>query len=138
MTITHSIAGPTTGTVVCHYDDLEPERGVAALVDDVQVALFRLHSGLVLAVDHHDPFCGANVIARGIVGSRGEIPTVASPMFKQVFDLTTGVCLDDPSVRLATHPVTVGHDGLVRVQVGSRGGSAVEISARLAGPGAAS
>jgi nitrite reductase (NADH) small subunit len=138
MTITHSIADLTTGTVVCHYDDLEPERGVAALVDGVQVAIFRLHDGLVLAVDHHDPFCGANVIARGIVGSRGETPTVASPMYKQVFDLTTGTCLDDPAVRLATHPVTVGHDGLVRVRVGSWDGSAVEISVQVADPGAAS
>ncbi|HEY6797920.1 MAG TPA: nitrite reductase small subunit NirD [Kineosporiaceae bacterium] len=103
------------GVPVCRYVDLEPERGVAALVDGVQVAIFRLVDGTVLAVGHHDPFCGANVIARGIVGTRGDVPTVASPMYKQVFDLRTGVCLDDPSVTLGSHPVEIDQDGLVRV-----------------------
>ena len=101
---------------VCRFDDLEPERGVAALIGDVQVAVFRLHDDRVVAVDHHDPFSGANVIARGIVGSRGDIPTVASPMFKQVFDLLTGTCLDDPAVALRSFGVEIV-DGLVRVTV---------------------
>jgi nitrite reductase (NADH) small subunit len=105
------------GLPVCRYTDLEPERGVAALVDDVQVAIFRLADGQVFAVDHHDPFSGANVIARGIVGSRGDVPTVASPMYKQVFDLRTGRCLDDPAVTLGSHPVEVDADGLVRVRL---------------------
>ncbi len=42
----------------------------------------------------------ANVIARGIVGTvgtgRGHRDTVASPMYKQVFDLATGECLTEP------------------------------------------
>ena len=103
---------------VCRYDDLEPERGVAALVDGVQVALFRLHDGSVAAIDHRDPFSGANVLARGIVGSRGAVPTVASPLYKQVFDLRTGRCLDDPAVRVRVHDVRV-EDGLVLVAVRS-------------------
>ena len=106
------------GVPVCRYDELEPERGVAALVDGVQVAIFLLSDGTVLAVGHRDPWSGANVIARGIVGTRGDVPTVASPMFKQVFDLRTGVCLDDPTVTLGNHPVQVGADGLVRVRLG--------------------
>jgi nitrite reductase (NADH) small subunit len=56
-------------------------------------------------------------MARGIVGSRGNRPTVASPMYKQVFDLLTGSCLDDPSIRLGVHEVTVDAEGLVRVTV---------------------
>lgn len=112
---------PAIGVAVCRLDDLEPERGVAALVDGVQIAIFLLHDGRVVAVDHHDPFSGANVIARGIVGSRGDTPTVASPMFKQVFDLLTGACLDDPAVSLRVYPVTVDADGVVRVSLpGSR------------------
>jgi nitrite reductase (NADH) small subunit len=103
------------GVPVCRYADLEPKRGVAALVDGVQVAIFRLAEGTVLAVGHHDPFCGANVIARGLVGTRGDVPTVASPMYKQVFDLRSGVCLDDPSVTLGSYPVEVDPDGVVRV-----------------------
>jgi nitrite reductase (NADH) small subunit len=106
-----------TGVVVCPYDVLLPERGVAALVGEVQVALFRTHDGTVFAIGNQDPFSGANVMSRGIVGSRGEVPTVASPMFKQVFDLRTGVCLDDPVVSLPVYRVEVV-DGQVVVSTG--------------------
>ena len=104
-------------TVVCAFDVLLPERGVAALLGDRQIALFRTHQGEVFAIGNQDPFSGANVMSRGIVGSRGDVPTVASPMFKQVFDLRTGVCLDDPSVSLPVYPVTV-LDGQVVVSSG--------------------
>jgi nitrite reductase (NADH) small subunit len=104
---------------VCALADLEPGRGVAALVGGRQVALFRVvdhgdHGDTVYAVDHRDPFSGANVIARGIVGTRGDTPTVASPMHKQVFDLRTGQCLDDAAVSLTTHLVRIV-DGDVEV-----------------------
>jgi nitrite reductase (NADH) small subunit len=104
-------------TVVCRYDVLLPERGVAALIGDVQIALFRTHDGSVFALGNQDPFSGANVMSRGIVGSRGDVPTVASPMFKQVFDLRTGQCLDDPSVSLPVYQVEVV-DGQVTVNLG--------------------
>lgn len=88
----------TTWTAVCRLDDLAPERGAAALVGGEQVALFRLVDDTVLAVQQQDPFCGAFVLSRGIVGTRHVadevVPTVASPMYKQVFDLRTGACLD--------------------------------------------
>ena len=104
-------------TVVCPYDVLLPERGVAALLGEVQIALFRTHDGSVFAIGNQDPFSGANVMSRGIVGSRGDTVTVASPMFKQVFDLTTGACLDDPSVTLPVYTVQVV-DGQVVVGPG--------------------
>ncbi|MGH3474800.1 MAG: nitrite reductase small subunit NirD [Aeromicrobium sp.] len=86
---------------VCTLASLVPDRGAAALVAGRQVALFRLReTDEVLAVDHRDPFSGANVMARGIVGSRGDAVTVASPVYKQVFDLRTGTCLDDESTAL--------------------------------------
>jgi nitrite reductase (NADH) small subunit len=103
--------------VVCAYDALLPERGVAALVGGRQLALFRAYDGTVYALDNHDPFSGANVLSRGIVGSRGDVPTVASPMYKQVFDLRTGSCLDDPEVSVASHQVRVV-DGQVVVMSG--------------------
>jgi nitrite reductase (NADH) small subunit len=88
----------TTWVRVCTVDDLARERGAAALVDGEQVALFRLVDDTVLAVQQHDPFSDAYVLSRGIVGSRlvdgAPVPTVASPMYKQVFDLRTGRCLD--------------------------------------------
>jgi nitrite reductase (NADH) small subunit len=107
----------TVFTAVCRFDDLLPERGVAALVDGRQVAIFRCHDDAVYAVGQRDPFSGANVMSRGIVGSRGESATVASPMFKQAFDLVTGVCLDapdDPSVRIPVYPVRI-RAGVVEV-----------------------
>jgi nitrite reductase (NADH) small subunit len=82
----------------------------------VQVALFRTHDGAVYALDNRDPFSGASVLSRGIVGSRGDVPTVASPMYKQAFDLRTGACLDDGAVTIATYPVRVV-DGQVQVSV---------------------
>jgi nitrite reductase (NADH) small subunit len=106
---------------VCPVEDLEVERGVAALVDGRQVAVFRTWDDGVHAVDHLDPFSGAHVIARGIVGTRGDAPTVASPMYKQVFDLRTGVCLDDASVRLPVHRVRVRY-GVVHVALARQDG----------------
>jgi nitrite reductase (NADH) small subunit len=92
---------------VCDYDDLLPERGECALVGGWQVAVFRLHDGRLFALSNRDPFSGANVLARGIVGSRGGLPTVASPLYKQVFDLATGRCLDDATVSVPTFRVRV-------------------------------
>lgn len=101
------LSAPTRWFSVCAYDDLPPERGVCALVEGQQVALFRTYDGRLYALSNHDPYSGAYVLARGIVGSRAGVPTVASPMYKQVFDLTTGRCLDDPAVGAATYRVRV-------------------------------
>ncbi|WP_457098397.1 nitrite reductase small subunit NirD [Microbacterium sp. P5_E9] len=103
---------------VCSLTDLEVERGRAALLGSTQLALFLLHSGRVHAVSNLDPYSGANVISRGIVGTRQDAPTVASPMYKQVFDLRTGACLDTQgkdAKSLQVWPVSVsGGDVLVR------------------------
>lgn len=101
---------------VCSYDGLESERGVRALVGDAHVAVFRTHDGAVYAVDAIDPFSGASILARGIVGSRGADPFVASPLYKQRFDLRTGICLDDPTVHVQVFPIEVSAG---RVRVGS-------------------
>lgn len=90
---------------VCDYDDLIPERGAAALIDGEQIAIFRLADGSIRAVDNQDPFSGAYVLSRGLVGNAGATPTVASPMLKQRFDLDTGQCLDDASARIDCYAV---------------------------------
>ncbi|MFJ6935548.1 nitrite reductase large subunit NirB [Streptomyces sp. NPDC101132] len=80
---------------------LETGRGRAAVLPDgTGAAVFKDSAGTVYAVGNRDPFSGADVIADGIMGSRDGVPVVASPMHKQVFDLRTGVCLDDPEVAL--------------------------------------
>ena len=72
---------------VCAVEDLEPAWGEAALIAGRQVALFRTVSGEVYAVAQEDPATGAYVMARGITGSRGSRPTIASPLHKEVYDL---------------------------------------------------
>ena len=104
----------TTWEKVCPVDELEMERGVAALVHGQAVAIFRTHDGTVYAVGNHDPFARASVLARGIVGTRGGIPFVASPMHKHAFDLRTGQCLDDDQTSVPAYDVLV-EDGFVHV-----------------------
>ena len=53
-------------------------------------------------------------MSRGLVGDRAGVPTVASPLLKQVFSLDTGVCLDDESRALRMYPVRVV-DGTIEV-----------------------
>lgn len=92
---------------VCAVADLKPGIGVCALVKGEQVALFRLRNGDIHAIANHDPFSGANVLSRGLTGDLKGRKVVASPLYKQHFDLATGECLEDASVRLATWPVQV-------------------------------
>ncbi len=75
---------------VCALDDLEPFWGEAALIAGHQIALVRLPGDLVFAVGNLDPVAGAYVMSRGIVGSRGDRPTIASPLHKEVYDLESG------------------------------------------------
>jgi nitrite reductase (NADH) small subunit len=100
---------------VCALDDILPDTGVAALVAGRQIAVVRVgDADEVYAVDNFDPFSHAFVIARGIVGDRGGVPKIASPIFKQSFDLRTGQCLDDPEVRLPAYQTRV-RDGRVAI-----------------------
>lgn len=99
---------------VCRLSDLEVERGAAALVHGQAVALFRLYDDSVVAVGNHDPYSRASVLARGIIGTRGDVDFVASPMHKHAFDLRTGACLDDAGVSVPAYEVRVD-DGVVMV-----------------------
>lgn len=98
---------------ICKLDDIIPETGVCALVGGEQVAIFRTQNDDVFAMDNFDPFSQANVISRGLLGSCDidgqKVRYVASPMYKQRFDLATGKCLDDERVSLKSYPVKVNH-----------------------------
>jgi nitrite reductase (NADH) small subunit len=108
---------------VCPYDSIYPDTGVCALVDGRQVAVYRLSDGSLHALSNFDPFSSANVMSRGIIGDRGGEPKVASPIYKQTFNLRiigdrggepkvaspiykqtfnlrTGACYEDSTVRL--------------------------------------
>ncbi|MEE1818202.1 nitrite reductase small subunit NirD [Streptomyces sp. SP18ES09] len=97
---------PGSWLAVCEEARLIPGRGVAALLPDGrQAAVFRDRSGRTYAIDNRDPFTGAQVLSRGLVGSTGGRAFVASPLLKQRFDLETGRCLDDEGVAVAVYPV---------------------------------
>ena len=107
---------------VCALEDLVPERGAAALLEGTQIAVFRLLDDEVVAVQQKDPFSGANVLSRGLVGSAGDRTIVSSPMYKQVWDVRTGECLDAAGKTpqdLASYPARVA-DGRVEVQAVAR------------------
>jgi nitrite reductase (NADH) small subunit len=102
---------------VCALEDIVPRTGVCALVGRKQVAIFRVGAGEELyALSNFDPFSKAFVLSRGILGDRAGVPKVASPVFKQSFDLRTGQCLDDPAVQVRTYAVRV-RQGRVEVLV---------------------
>jgi nitrite reductase (NADH) small subunit len=90
---------------VCEYDAIYADTGVCALVDGRQVAIFRLSDGTLYATSNYDPFSQANVLSRGIIGDRAGEPKVASPIYKHTFNLRTGVCYEDPDVRLDVYRV---------------------------------
>ncbi|WP_328364819.1 nitrite reductase small subunit NirD [Streptomyces sp. NBC_00457] len=97
---------------VCDLNVLLPGRGVAALLPDGrQAALFRDRAGNLYAVDNRDPFGGAAVLSRGLIGSHQGRPFVASPLLKQRFDLETGQCLDDDTVRITAYEVRTADVG---------------------------
>src|SRR5690606_35641640 len=119
MTIIDSpsfVPSTVTGwTQACRLDYLIPGRGVAVLLrGGRQAALFLLSDGTLAAVGNIDPFGRAAVMSRGIVGDRGGIPVVASPLLKQVFSLLDGRCLDDEAHRLPVYDVRVV-DGIVQI-----------------------
>ena len=102
---------------VCALEDILPMTGVCALLGRKQVAIFRVRGELaddLYALSNFDPFSKAFVLSRGIVGDRRGVPKVASPVFKQNFDLRTGQCLDDPKVSVKSYPVRL-RDGRVEV-----------------------
>lgn len=108
----------STWTPACPLERLVPGRGVAVLrPDGAQVAVFLLTDGTLHAVGNVDPFSGAAVLSRGLVGDRGGEPTVASPLLKQVFSLRSGRCLDDGARAVTVHEVRVVAG---TVQVGPR------------------
>lgn len=109
----------STWTRICDLKQILPDTGVGALVNGQQIAIFRLlPDDSLYAIGAHDPFSGANVLARGIVGDKAGVPIVASPIYKQAFDLRNGQCLDDESVSIPSYPVRLV-DGTVEVAVES-------------------
>ena len=98
-------------TDICAVDDILPSTGVCALVDNRHVAVFRLNTvdgaDQFFAIDNVDPKSGASVLSRGLLGNLGERTVVASPLYKNHFDLRTGECLEAPEQSVRAHSVRV-------------------------------
>jgi nitrite reductase (NADH) small subunit len=103
---------------VCSADDLQPDSGICVLVAGQQVAVFYMpKENAVYAIGNYDPFGKANVLSRGLIGDIGGRPVVASPLYKQHFNLETGSCLEDETVSIPTYPVRIA-DGRVHINIG--------------------
>jgi len=96
-----------TWTPVCAVDDILPNTGVCALVDGKHVAVFRVGQDQFFAIDNVDPKAKASVLSRGLVGSLGDHIVVASPLYKNHFDLRTGECLESADLSVQAYEVRV-------------------------------
>ena len=88
---------------ICELEELLPDSGVAALVDEKQIAIFRVGEQ-IYALDNFDPNSDANVLARGLIGDINGEPVVASPVYKHHFSLITGRCVEDPEQSVHAYP----------------------------------
>ena len=90
---------------ICDLDDITPNTGVGAIIDQQQIALFRVGTEKrIYALSNQDPFSQAYVMSRGIVGDLQGERVVASPIYKQHFSLATGRCLEDKDQKLLVFP----------------------------------
>ncbi|HIV70373.1 MAG TPA: nitrite reductase small subunit NirD [Candidatus Aquabacterium excrementipullorum] len=105
-------------TPVCAASDILPNTGVCALVEGRHVAVFRVGGDQLYAIDNVDPKSGASVLSRGLVGNLGDHIVVASPLYKNHFDLRTGECIEAPEHSVQAYDVKVD-DG--RVLVSAKG-----------------
>jgi nitrite reductase (NADH) small subunit len=103
---------------ICGSDEIIIGTGMPARVLGRQLAIFNTDEGY-FALGNCDPFSGANVLARGIIGDIGGKLVVASPVYKQHFCLRTGICLEDMSVTVPVWRVNV-RNGRVFVCEGER------------------
>ena len=101
-------------TAVCAAEDILPNTGVCALVEGRHVAVFRLGADRFYAIDNVDPKSGASVLSRGLLGNLGERVVVASPLYKNHFDLQTGECVETPEHSVPTYRVRI-QDGQLLV-----------------------
>lgn len=105
---------------VCSGADLVTNSGVCALVNDQQIAIFKVKSAndeQLFAVSNWDPLGNANVLYRGLIGSVAEKSVIISPLYKQRYCLESGECLDDEAVKLTVYAVRIEQDQ-VQLQVG--------------------
>ena len=95
---------------ICQESDLVANSGVCALINEQQIALFKIKQAdqeQVFAISNWDPIGEANVLYRGLLCSVGETIAVASPLYKQRYCLSSGTCLDSAEAKVQVYPVRI-------------------------------
>lgn len=96
---------------ICETSEILPNIGVCALFENQQVAIFKVIDingcEQLFAINNYCPFSNSNTLSRGLVGSVESKTVVASPLYKQHFDLATGICVEDNDVSVNIYSVRV-------------------------------
>jgi len=94
---------------LCRKSDLIAYSGICAQFAGQQLALFYLpdETPQIYALSNWDPIGKANVLSRGLLGDLKGRLVVASPLYKQHFDLLTGECLEDPKIAVPVFEVAL-------------------------------
>lgn len=100
---------------VCTVSDLVPDSGICALVSGQQIAIFYVPSAspAIYAIGNWDPAGKANVLSRGITADIGGELTVASPLYKQHFSLSSGQCLEDETLSVPVFGISLDGDNVM-------------------------
>ena len=104
---------------VCELADILPSMGRCALFNSKQIAIFRVFNSAGVeefyAIDNYCPFSHANTLSRGITGNLNGKTVIASPLYKQHFDLTSGECLEDETASVKTYPISLEDNKIILV-----------------------
>jgi nitrite reductase (NADH) large subunit len=92
---------------VCALAEIPVNAGIAARLGQRQIALFHLADKGVYALANQEPDSDANVLARGLLGDVAGEPVVISPLYKQRFRLSDGICADNAGRAVTAWPVRV-------------------------------
>ncbi len=103
---------------ICESSEIAPNTGICAKVGEKQVAIFfSKRTDSLHAISNYDPIGKANVLSRGILGSVEDELHVASPLYKQHFNLETGICLESPQHKVEVYEVR-NNNGMVEINQG--------------------
>ena len=104
--------------ILCQQADLIPNSGICVQVQGEQIALFYLpqENPQVYAIGNWDPIGKANVLSRGMIGDLNTRLVVASPLYKQHFDLVSGECLEDTNFCVPIYTVAIVADQVLLTQ----------------------
>lgn len=102
-------------TKIIEKEKLTADAGVCALVNGKQVAIFfDRKTDALYAIDNYCPASKANVLSRGLISSVKDELTVSSPLYKEHFSLTTGVCLENDTLSVPVYDIRI-NNGVVEV-----------------------